>query len=127
MKLLSMLAILSTLTFSNIQAQETTAGDLTVSVAGAASWIALSVYAPEAAIGLLGTTATGYTLISLGVTALANQKAIVRNAVNSDAQEFYTTGNLTSVLAQSISLLKKSYTNLSDAEALDLIVASVNE
>lgn len=122
-----MIAILSSLTFSNVQAQQSPAGNLTVSVSGAATWIALSVYAPNVAAGLLGTTAVGYTSMSLGLSAMANQKETIKNAVNSDVQDFYTTGHVSAALEQTISLLKKNNTELSDSEALDLLVRAINE
>jgi hypothetical protein len=127
MKLLSILAILVAFSISNVQAKEGDSLNLSAATTGAVSWIALTVYAPEVAAGLAGTTALGYTSMSLGITALANQKAAIKNAVNSDAQEFFTNGNLSDALAQTIKGIKNNNSELSDAEALDLLVKSINE
>jgi len=128
MKMFLALIMCSVMTISNVRAQQQDpAIQATASVSGAASWIALSVYAPEVAAGLVGTTALGYTTMSLALTDLANNGLVVRNAVNADAQEFFNTGKLTEALAQTIKLVKKNNLELSDAEALDLIVKSVNQ
>jgi hypothetical protein len=128
MKMFLALIMCSLMTISNVKAQQDDpAIQATASVSGAASWIALSVYAPEVAAGLIGTTAVGYTTMSLALTDLANNGLVVKNAVNADAQEFFNSGKLTEALSQTIKLVKKNNLELSDAEALDLIIKSVNQ
>lgn len=125
MKFLMTISLLATLSISNAFAQEDGRA-VSASVSGAASWIALSIYAPQVAAGLAGTTAVGYTSMSLGVTALANQKTIIKNAVNTDVQDFYNNGTLTEALAQTIKQIKKD-SEMSDAEAIDILIQSINE
>ncbi|MGZ3787579.1 MAG: hypothetical protein ACXVLQ_03610 [Bacteriovorax sp.] len=91
----------------------------------AASSIVFTVYFP-----VIGGAIGGASLLAVGSVASFqlsyNAKVAMKNALNSDAQEFYLTGNVSEALAQSVDLLQAKAPNLSDAEAIDLLVESVN-
>jgi hypothetical protein len=123
------LAMLISVSMMSLNAFATSNGDIATTSLSSTGLIVLSVYAPEVAAGLVGTTA----FVSLGELSLmtsvskaleSNQK--IKNAINSDAQHFYQNGKMSLALKQSVDQLKKMDRTMSDSEAVDAIVDSVN-
>lgn len=102
-KLIIMLTIATSISSFNARAFEIPAGALTI------------------AVGALFTTA------SISILTADNKEVAIINAVNADAQNFYQTGRLSIAFKQAIDLLKAENCNLSDTEAVDLIVQLFNE
>ncbi|MGZ3787580.1 MAG: hypothetical protein ACXVLQ_03615 [Bacteriovorax sp.] len=125
--LISSLLLSLNLATSNVEASVgEDAGMVSMYVLGTASWVALTVYSPVVAGGALGGLSVSMATVATSVLPNLRKEA-VKNALNADAQEFYLTGNVSAALAKSVSLLKEKTTNLSDAEAIDLLVESVNK
>lgn len=73
------------------------------------------------AVDLAGGTVAG------GISLTNDQKKVIKNVVNEDAENFYTNGNLSLGLAQTVNVIKEKNPEFSDSEAVDLIVATINK
>lgn len=133
MKALSLLALIMTFSFSNVYADNRVDNDTAKGIAISATvWVPLAVttyaYAPAASILTVEFYATAATSAVTALGAMDSQlKKQIQALVNKDAQEFYASGNLTAALSNAVNTLKKDAPELSETEAVDLIVTSVNE
>lgn len=122
MKKFILIALLAISSLTTLPAKaESDALMATAVVAGAASWAVFTVYSPVAALGLAGAlTVSQITLITL------EQRKQVKDAVNSDVQNFIQTGIPTIALKQVMEQFRKEDRGLSDEEVVDMILNAVN-
>ncbi len=129
MKALSLLALVATLSFHNAFANQDTSEGIAIS---ATVWVPLAAttfaYAPAASVLTLEFYATAATSAVTVLGAMdAQMKKQVQALVNKDAQEFYASGSLTAALTNAVNILKRNAPELSETEAVDLIVTAINE
>jgi hypothetical protein len=124
MKKLILISLLSVLSLTALPVKASGEHDAPLGAwLGISSWAALFVCFPvTAAIGGAALSVTGGTML-----LMKDRKEAVRVAVNADAQDFFQIGTASIALSQMIEQVKLENNNLSDEEAVDLIVKFVNE
>jgi hypothetical protein len=122
MKLISIFLLSSLLAFNTAQARQ---GD-TPAISRAAMSLAEVYVSYMYPSMILAVPAT----LLISVMTMPQTKEVqyqVRNAINSDAQNYYQNGVQTAPLMQIIKNVKTENENLSDDEAVDLILSIVNQ
>lgn len=115
---MALTSVLSTNAFADLN-------QVSISLVGGASWVAITAFSPVAAGVMLGSTLGGLsTMLTFADETVRKQ---VQELVNNDAQGFYNDGSITPALGNGINQLKDLDNTLTDAEAVDLLVEAVNK